>query len=166
MAPITNIVGVDSTLPDGNHIIMFDFDATTLNKVITEMLKVQMVYKLPTIYITETSPDTGFHAWCFKKVSWMKLIEIMAFTKGIDWNYFKYGVYRKHFTLRVSSKCGRIIKPITKLPSPVPEDVTIHELRNWVQYETLADGRESHKIEIKLQRTKKPVTIQRKEKQE
>ena len=150
MAPIVNIIGVDSTLPDGNHVIMIDFDATTLEKVITEMLKIQSVYHLPTIYISETSKDTGFHAWCFKKVTWHKLVEILAFTKGIDDNYFKYGIYRKHFTLRVSDKCGRKIKHITKLPSPVKEDVTSHELKNWVNYETLADGRESKKYELKI----------------
>lgn len=154
MAPITNIIGVNSNLPDGKHIIMIDFDATTLDKVISEMLKIQNVYSLPTIYITETSKGTGFHAWCFKKVTWEKLVEILAFTKGVDWNYFKYGIYRKHFTLRVSPKCGRKIKPVTKLPSTIPEDITTHELRNWVRYETLADGRESIKHELKITRSK------------
>jgi hypothetical protein len=154
MAPITNIIGVDSTLEDGKHIIMMDFDATKLEDVINEMLKIQAIYNLPTIYIAETSKGTGFHAWCFKKVSWRKLIEILAMVKGLDWNYFKYGIYRGHFTLRVSTKCGRQIKHVTKLPSPTPEDVTTHDLRNWVKYETLADGRKSRKYELKITRSK------------
>ena len=147
-APITNIIGVDSTIDGDDHIIMWDFDASNIHEVINELLRVQRVYELPTIYITETSKDTGFHAWCFKRVSWRKLVEILAFTHGVDWNYFKYGVYRMHMTLRVSTKCGREIKHKTILRSKVPEDVTVHDLKKWVNYETLADGRKSHKIEL------------------
>lgn len=155
MAPITNIIGVNSNLPSGDHIIMWDFDATTINDVIFELQSIQRIYKLPNIYIAETSKDTGFHAWCFKRVTFRKLVEILASTKGVDWNYFKYGVYRGNFTLRVSPKCGRVIKHKATLFSDVPEDVTVHDLKSWVKYETLADGRESKKHEFKvLQNTK------------
>jgi len=150
MAPITKIVGANSLLPDGNHILMWDFDASDFWTVHDTLLEVQQVYKLPNIYITETSPKTGFHAWCFKKVSWRKLVEILAYTKGVDWNYVKYGIYRGQMTLRVSDKCGRKIQPAKILKSREPEDVTIHDLRSWTEYETLADGKESKKIEVKI----------------
>lgn len=149
-APVTNVVGVNSKLDNDEHIIMWDFDASKYVNVRNELLRVQRLYQLPNIYISETSKDTGFHAWCFKRVSWRKLVEILAFTRGVDWNYFKYGVYRLHFTLRVSSKCGRKIKPKKVLLSGVPEDVTIHDLKSWVNYETLADGRKSHKIALEI----------------
>lgn len=149
-APITHIIGVDSTLDGDDHIIMWDFDAAKYYEIRNELLRVQRVYALPNIYISETSKDTGYHAWCFKRTSWRKLVEIMAFTKHVDWNYFKYGVYRLHFTLRVSSKCGRKKKYLTTLKSLVPEDVTVHDLKNWVKYETLADGRKSHKIALEI----------------
>ena len=148
MAPITHIIGVNSKLPDGNHIIMWDFDAQSLWIVRDTLEKVQKIYSLPNIYITETSPGTGYHAWCFKKVSWRRLVEILAFTKGLDWNYFKYGIYRGEFTLRVSKKCGRKITHAHTVYSEVPEDVTVHDLKSWVKYETLADGRKSRKIEL------------------
>jgi len=150
MAPITNIVGVNSTLDGGDHIIMWDFDATTYVDVRNELLKVQRVYELPNIYISETSKGTGFHAWCFKRVSWRKLVEILAFSRILDWNYFKYGIYRNHFTLRVSTKCGRKKQHVETLHSKVPEDVTVHDLKKWVNYETLADGRKSHKIALEI----------------
>lgn len=150
IAPITHIIGVNSRLSDGNHIIMWDFDATDQWTVRDELERTQWTYNLPNIYITETSPGTGFHAWCFKKVPWRKLVEILAFTKGVDWNYFKYGIYRKEFTLRVSKKCGREIKHVTTLLSETPEDVTVHDLKSWVKYETLADGRKSRKIELEV----------------
>lgn len=79
-----------------------------------------------------------------------RAVEIIAFTKGVDWNYFKYGVYRGNFTLRVSPKCGRVIKHAYTLKSDVEEDITIHDLREWLEYETLADGRESKKYELKI----------------
>jgi len=150
MAPITNIIGVNSKLADGNHIIMWDFDATPLQKVIANLWDIQELYRLPNIYISETSKGTGFHAWCLKKVSWRMLVEILATTKDLDWNYFKYGIYRGHFTLRVSPKCGRTIKHVHTLVSRQKEDVTIHELRSWVKYETLADGRASRKVELNI----------------
>lgn len=148
MAPTTRVVGVNSVLPDGKHIIMWDFDHVDYWKIHDELLQTQAVYKLPTIYITSTSPKQGFHAWCFKKVSWRKLVEILAYSRLVDWNYLKYGIYRGAMTLRVSSKCGRKITAFHKLISNEPEDVTIHELRSWVDYETLADSHKSHKVEL------------------
>lgn len=150
MAPVTNVVGVNSSLDSGDHIIMWDFDAARLSDVRNELERVQRVYQLPDIYITETSKDTGFHAWSFKRVSWRKLVEILAFTKGLDWNYFKYGIYRKEFTLRVGPKCGRKIRHVTTLHSDVKEDVTVHDLKRWKKYETLADGWESKKHELSI----------------
>ena len=150
MAPITKVYGVDSLLPDGNHILMWDFDDTTLQKVIMALQDVQNVYHLPTIYILETKQNRNYIAYCFKKVSWRKAVEIIAFTKGVDWNFFKYGVYREKFTLRVTPKCGRRPKLAWILKSNVPEDVYIDELKEWVQYETLVDGYESKKYEFTL----------------
>ena len=153
MAPITNIIGVNSKLEDGNHIIMWDFDATPYYEVRQELMKVQRTYELPTIYITETSKGTGYHAWCFKRVSWRKLVEILAYTKHLDWNYFKYGIYRGEFTLRVSPKCGRKIKYMDIITGEVKGDVTVHDLKSWVKYETLADGRKSKKWSLQISKT-------------
>lgn len=72
MAPITKVIGVNSLLSDDNHILMWDFDASTFWAVHDALLEVQRVYELPNIYITETSPETGFHAWCFKRLPWRK----------------------------------------------------------------------------------------------
>ena len=154
MAPITKVIGVDSTLPDGNHILMWDFDHVDFWQVHDALVEVQQVYMLPRIYICRTSPRQGFHAWCFKRVPWRKAVEILAYTKHVDWNYFKYGIYRGHFTLRVSPKCGRKIKLEYILESPHKEDVPLHELRSWVQYETLADTHKSKKHELIISRRK------------
>lgn len=150
MAPITSVIGVNSNLPDGNHILMWDFDMVNKEDIIKELVDIQARFKLPRIYILQTSPKQGFHAYCFKKVDWKTCVEILAASKLIDWNYFKYGIYRKHFTLRVSPKCGREIKAIGQIASTVQDDVSPEELKSWVQYETLADSHKSRKIEVKL----------------
>lgn len=150
MAQITTVVGVDSNLPDGNHILMWDYDMVTKDKVIAELQYTQWKYKLPNIYILKTSKLQGFHAYCFKKVDWRTCVEILASSPSLDWNYFKYGIFRGHFTLRVGSKCGRTITPLLTLESKVAEDATVKDLKSWVQYETLSDHKDSRKLEVKI----------------
>lgn len=150
MAPITKVIGVNSNLPNGNHVLMWDFDESTKEYVTESLLHIQNIYALPNIYILETKKDTNYIAYCFHQCSFRKCVEIIATTKGVDWNYFKYGVYRGHFTLRVSSKCGRKPRLIWTLAGLTPENCTVNELRSWVQYETLADNATTKKIELKV----------------
>lgn len=138
-APVTDIIGVNSYLDGDDHILMWDFDETTLVDVVESLLEVQRIYYLPKIYIMESKKDINFMAYCFKRTPWRKVVEITAITKGVDWNYLKYGMYRNHFTLRVTPKCGRKLKFVGTLVSDVPEDCSIPELMSWVKYETLAD---------------------------
>lgn len=139
-AKTTTVYGVNSLLPDGSHILMWDFDGTSIDTVLNELLSVQRTYKLPEIRIAETKPNTNFIAMCMKRCTWHKIKEIIAFTKGVDANFFKYGVYRGKFTLRVTPKSGRSIHYRTTLPSYVKSDVSLEELKSWVKYQTLPDG--------------------------
>lgn len=150
MAPITEVVGCNSNLPNGKHILMWDFDMQDESVIAGHLKSLQYRYGLPDIYIMKTSPKQGFHAYCFKAVDFKKCVEILAATPSIDWNYFKYGMYRGHFTLRVSPKCGRVIKPYRVLHSQVHEDACVEQMTSWVQYETLSDAHKSKKIEVKL----------------
>jgi len=137
IAPVVDVVGVNSNLPDNNHIIMWDFDDTDLATVVRELSTVQIKYNLPRIYIFETKKRQNYIAFCFKRCSWEKSVEIVACTRGVDRNFFKYGVYREHWTLRVTPKNGRKIRLITILESKAHEDCSIRELKSWVKYETL-----------------------------
>jgi len=172
MAPTERVVGVNSQLPDGNHILMWDFDDIVPSKLIDTLKAIQATYALPTIYILITKPlkytDTGkgdyfgievdhlfelkgnFIAYCFKRVEWPMAVEIIAATRGVDYNYFKFGVYRRHFTLRVTPKSGRKPTLWWKLYSNMPEDVNHRELRSWVRYQTLPDGYNSKKYEVNI----------------
>lgn len=150
IAPVTTVVGVNSRLPDGNHILMWDFDDTTLGQVIKDLDRVQSVYELPAIYILETKMRTNYIAYCFASKPWRKVIEIIAFTRGVDANFFKYGVYRERFTLRVTPKGGR--RPFLKyvLKSGIKPDVEIRDLKSWVKYQTLADGHKTQHIGLRI----------------
>jgi len=139
IAPVVDVVGVNSLLPDGNHILMWDFDDVSLYEVVTTLFGVQMLFKLPNIYILLTKKPDHYIAYCFKRCTWRQAIGIIATTPCVDMNFFKYGVYRGRFTLRVGPKCGRIPKLVVVLRSTIPEDVSIPELKSWVKYETLPD---------------------------
>ncbi|MBU0791799.1 MAG: hypothetical protein KKC55_15215 [Gammaproteobacteria bacterium] len=150
VAPVTTIVGVNSRLPDGRHILMWDFDDTTLEEVIKQLGYVQRVYKLSSISILETKKGKNFIAYCFRAFPWQKVVEIIAFTKGVDKNFFKYGVYRERFTLRVTPKGSRKPHIVHRIQSNIMPDVNIKDLNSWVKYQTLADGYKSKRYEVKI----------------
>jgi len=142
-APVVDVIGVNSLLPNGKHILMWDFDGVELSKVIEALASIQLIYELPAVHILETKNNSNYIAYCFKQVSWRKAIEIIASTPHVDLNFFKYGVYRERFTLRVSPKCGRTPKHVLTLPSTHEPDVSTDMLKSWVRYETLPDKYQS-----------------------
>lgn len=133
LAPVTNVAGVNSKLKDGNHIIMWDFDDTPLNKVAHALKIVQLLYDLPPIYILNSGKKDHYIAYSFARLPWRASIEIVAATPYVDPNFFKYGVYREKWTLRVTPKEGRKPKAITTLGSRQKEQVSISELSSWVK---------------------------------
>lgn len=132
-APVTDVIGVNSTLPEGDHITMWDFDDVPFDIVYDSLLEVQCLNQLPNIYILNTGKADHYIAYCFKAVPWQKSVQIVAETMGVDHNFFKYGVYREHWTLRVTPKEGRKPKLVKILWSKIPEDCSIDELSSWVK---------------------------------
>ena len=130
---ITDITGVNSLLPDGNHILMWDFDDVPLEIVQSELGIIQSIYDLPTIYILNTGKPNHYIAYSFAKCTWRLTVEILAATPHICEDYFKWGVFRKRFTLRVTPKEGRKPKLVALLYSKTPEDVNVSELTSWVK---------------------------------
>lgn len=150
MAPITKVVGINSNLPDGKHILMWDFDTGTEAQVMEALMHVRDKYNLPTIRIARTGKEHGYHAICLVRVDWRTCVEVLAATPFLDWTYFKYGVYRGHFTLRVSPKCFRHITYRSMLRGHGLENVSIKELQSVTKYETLEDGWHSRKVELRI----------------
>uniref|UniRef100_A0A6H2A2X0 Uncharacterized protein n=1 Tax=viral metagenome TaxID=1070528 RepID=A0A6H2A2X0_9ZZZZ len=150
MARTQHVIGVNSILDNGAHILMWDFDDVKLPTVRETLEYVQRVYELPPIYILETKRKSNYIAYCFKRVPWRKAVEIICSTPNVDYGFIKYGVYRQHFTLRVTPKGKRKPVLIHIIPSGVKEDAYITHLRNWVRYETLEDGQEVKVKELRL----------------
>jgi hypothetical protein len=139
LAPVTNVIGVNSNLQDGDHIIMWDFDDVELSLVTATLKLTQKQYYLPNIYILNTGTQDHYIAYCLRRVSWQRSVFFVAATNFVDPNFFKYGVYREHWTLRVTKKEGRKPQLAKILYSSLPEDVSINELNSWVK----DTGRES-----------------------
>lgn len=138
-AHITRVVGVNSELKNGNHILMWDFDDVPLEDVKRALHIVQTRYFLSDIYILETKEKRNFCAYCFTAVDWQRAVEIMAATQFVDWGYFRYSVWRYHFTLRVSPKNGRDSKMVAFLEGYKLPTAKIEDLKYWVEYETRRD---------------------------
>ena len=58
-ARIAKVIGVNSNLEDGSHILMWDFDDVDLESVKTALKVVQTRYFLSDIIICETKKDTN-----------------------------------------------------------------------------------------------------------
>lgn len=148
LAPVIDVVGVDSRLEDGDHILMWDFDEIPLRTVLDNLHYIQVIFSLPNIYILKTTKPSSYIAYCFKRFPWELARGIIGITPDICENFYKWGVFRKRFTLRVTKKHGKRPRIAAILISSIPEDVSIHELRSWVQYETLAEPKRGVYIEL------------------
>ena len=137
IARIIDVLGVNSKLPDGNHILMWDFDNTQLKDVSFNLREVQYKFQLPDIHVLRTSEPNNYIAYCFKRCTFRQAIKIIGSTQGVDLNFYKWGIFRKRWTLRVGAKAGAKPKSVGILKGWCEEDCYISELKSWVIYETL-----------------------------
>lgn len=137
-ARMIHVAGVNSTLADGKHILMWDFDEVDYNTVEKELKDAQKRYNLSNIYIFQTSAS-HYCAYCFKRCTLLQAINIISSCPSVDVTFVKYGLYREKFTLRIGEK-GKKPRPrlFNMLHSEVKEDVTIDELDSYIIYETLS----------------------------
>ena len=136
---VQDLKGVHSLVKDDLHIPMWDFDDTTLEQIVHELLIVQSAFGLSKIYILDSGRPRHFIAYCLKRFPIRRIIQMVVATEGVCWFFLKFGILREKFTLRISAKHGRIPKCIKVLDSHVPEDVTLDDLKHFVKYEAL-DG--------------------------
>lgn len=137
-ARIAKVIGVNSNLEDGRHILMWDFDDVKLEDVKEGLSRIQRRYFLSTIHILETKDNQNYIAYCFTACDWRRAVEIIASTPLTDWQFFRFGVYRGHFTLRVTPKGGRTPHLVTRLEGYELPDCEVDDLKSWVKYETLS----------------------------
>ena len=133
---IANTQGVNSSLTDGKHFLMFDFDNVELLRVWYELKKTQIKYNLPNIYIANTGKPDSYHAYCLKRVSFIESVQIALNCESIDRTFVRFMLFRNHATLRISEKNGRQINRIHTIESKIKEDVSVNEFTSYTKYET------------------------------
>jgi len=138
-APVVEVQGVNSRIDDDHHILMWDFDNHPIEIVAYALRVVQRHWNLPDIRILRSSKGKHYLAYSLMRTPWPLAMRIIAATDGIDLNFFKFGVYRGHFTLRTSKKKGQQPHFVRLLPGERRETVKIGELKSWTTYETLRD---------------------------
>ena len=138
MARIAKVIGVNSQLECGRHALMWDFDDVPLSIVLSSLKVVQYRYFLSDIHILRTKEPHNYIAYCFSSQEWRTACAIIVQTPNVDWQFYRFGVYRGHFTLRVTPKGDRQIVFAHRLEGWSQPDCTPEELKSWVRYETLS----------------------------
>lgn len=99
--------GIISEVEGGEHILMWDFDDVPFENVWHALTLVKQKYDLSTIYLLRSSEKGDhFHALCFDEVPWPQAVIIVKDTMGVDDAFWKIGVLRGYFTLRITPKRG------------------------------------------------------------
>ena len=145
LAKTVDIYGVNSELTDGRHILMWDFDGVSLERVKRILSYRQGDLSLPKIHIFQSRADgMGFHAYCFQCCAFSEAVSIVADTAHVDWDFVKWAVIRGRFTLRLSPKGGYIPHEVAVLPSVIADNSAPEDMRSYVRYETLERIAEQH----------------------
>lgn len=137
-ARIAKVIGVNSELDDGRHILMWDFDDVSLADVKRALSVVQARYMLSDILILESKKDTRFLAYCFTAMDLQRTAEIITQTEFVDWSFIRFGIFREKWTLRVTPKGDRHIRKVATLEGLELPNCTPADLHSWVRYETLS----------------------------
>lgn len=132
---ITQVQGINSTLKEDGHIVMWEFDETDLFLVRVWLRESQWRHHLPPIYVSQSHPGGGYHAYCMVRLPWLKTVEIVAGTEGVDSGYVSMCAMRGHWTLRLTDKGQGAPEWVETLDSPYAEAVSPRNLESWVNYE-------------------------------
>lgn len=136
---IVEVSGVNSNIDDTNknHILLWDFDKVPCVEVVTSLTHVQQLYSLPAIHVIESSP-LHYHAYCFAIRTKAEAMYILSTTPHIDDVFFRLGVVRSYWTLRITpKKTGQSFRLVVDLPSTIPEaDSSLVSSLDIVKYKT------------------------------
>lgn len=133
---ITEVVGVNSTTKDGFHIPMIDTDKCTLEALVLEIRKLQRIYSLGDATICSTGRRNSFHVYIWSKMTWRDAIQVVASCQLGDLKHLQFSLRRGNFTLRISDKNGREVKPMTEVESRFENNCSYEDLESFTSYET------------------------------
>ena len=139
---VTKVQGINSNLKDGDHIIMWEFDETDKMAVLGALQAAQVFHSLPDIHVAESHLGGGFHAYCFKAVSFVKSLNIVSGTALVDPNYITMCAMRQHWTLRLTDKGQGAPQYVKTLYGYGPGSVQYADLLGMVEYHAYQKKRE------------------------
>lgn len=132
---LTPVLGVNSTLQDGRHILMWEFDDAEYPEICNTLEAACEAYRLPSIYIVQSSDDSHYHAYCLAAINWEEAVMIVGNCPLIDWQWFKMSVARDHFTLRLTDKGRGKPRLVSVIDSTRPDEASIADLKGGPLYE-------------------------------
>ena len=112
---------------DNEHCLLWDFDDAELGSIMMELQILQRKYKLPVIYVFESSKDK-YHAYSFTSRTLRETIHILTDTPSIDMHYLRMGIVRGYFTLRISPRKGKDIIFNSEIKSSYPDEMSPYNL--------------------------------------
>jgi len=130
--------GVNSNLEDGNHVLFWDFDNSTLREVIDSLEEVSDRFGLPAIALLTTGAPKHWHAYCLTRCERREAQAILGWTRGLDKMYQAFGILRGYWTLRFTPKGSRKIEHVLFVPGNTDQywDVGWKELTSGSEYWT------------------------------
>ncbi|MEM2591596.1 MAG: hypothetical protein QXI60_03325 [Thermofilaceae archaeon] len=131
---LTRYEGVRSDLPDGRHIILWDYDDLGQDTVFSELRRVQWRFRLSNIYVHRTSEENKFHAICFSARTFREVAIILLASTHCDLEYVKLGLIRGYWDLRINKLAQYDLEPVAILTSPYPADVSPEQVVGRVRY--------------------------------
>lgn len=134
---VEETVGLNSNLPDGYHVLMWDVDNIAEEQLWNELENLRVNFQLPQIYAFKSSMTGHYHAICLRRSTWREAILAAGSLEHTDDQWLKGGVVRGYFTLRIGLKHGYEPEPQIIIPSDRDDDVALHELVNYDRYETV-----------------------------
>lgn len=97
------------------HIFMADFDNIALENVKKQLLNIQNYYVLSDVVILESSKN-NYHAYSYVARDFNEICKMLLDLPDVDETFFRLGVARGYWTLRISDrKNSKITKVYTLL---------------------------------------------------
>lgn len=118
-------IGVNSCSFDepNKHMIIWDFDyVSSIKELVDNLIAIQFMYELSTIYIIESS-KRKYHGYCFTKRTFKELLHILSDTPMICDDYLRIGAIRGFYTLRISKRNDCQFRLVTTIPSDIIPDM-------------------------------------------
>ncbi len=125
------INGITSLCEDGFHVLFFDYDNVSMERVIKEVKVLIEEFELSDCYLFKSS-EKSFHVICLDKFDFGEVINIHKWSSHYDMKHDKHSLERGFWVLRFDEKRGgdkpEYVGTITSLNGGVWDKSNVHKL--------------------------------------